>query len=264
MSLAEDKLSRLEEENENLKNEKENLENDKKELENKEKEIQENIEKTASEYTKQTMEAYNSAKENYQQEKTSLEKEKQNEIKDIQNNINEIDAKITEAKNSERKEGNYEIKGDDVIALAKQYEGLGNDNMKEIMEEKGARFDDGQWCSDFVTFILGETYGKDSTPDDFINSCELFCNCQAVADWAGENDRLISNSSDLSPGDAIIIKTESGSLHIGFVDSINDDGTINTVEGNTSGDDGIYEDNGEVNKKKRNPEEVYTYVDFNK
>lgn len=264
ISLAEEKLSRLEDEKSSLESELENLETEKSDLENTEAEIQKEIEETVSETTKNAMEAYNSAKETFENQKASLSEKIQNEISTIQSEIEEVEAQITEARNKEYKEGNYEMKGSDVTDLATQYEGLNNDRMKEIMTSEGARFDDGVWCADFVTHMMKKVYGENGTPDDFANTCELFCSCQEIANWGEERGRTTTDSSEVKAGDAIIIRTDSGGLHIGLVVSVNEDGTINTIEGNTAGDDGVYKDNGEVNRRIRNIEDVYTFVNFQK
>lgn len=272
ISLAQDKLLRLETEAETLNNELISLETTKSELEAQEKETQTAIQDLSSELTKQYQEKYNSAKEAYETAKTTMADNTQNEIDTYESEIRQLEKKITEARNLEYENGNYEPTGQDVIDYAKQYEGLNGNDMSEIMSSQGYQFDEGVWCADFVTFVMEKVYGENDTPDDFSNTCEYTCRCSSIVEWGDNNGRTTGDSSQVKAGDVVIINTTTGTgsgLHVAIVESVNEDGSINTVEGNTIDDLGNYsmeDENGNylwegtVNERTRSADEVNTYV----
>lgn len=261
LTLAEAKLARLEDENETLKNEKEQLEKEKEELQNKEKEIQNSLEQLISDTTQKATETYNTKKEALETTQQTMLENSKEKSRQYQEEINAIDAQIVQIKNAQREQGEYTIRGDEVIALAKQYEGLTNNDMKDIIEQTGTRFDNGAWCADFATAMMKKVYGANSTPNDFANSCSMYCSVPKVVEWAEQNGLTTTDQAEVKPGDAIIV---NNGQHIGFVVSINSDGTINTIEGNTLDDSGNYDElnPGQVNKRRRNQNEVTTYIKF--
>ena len=261
LSLAQEKLTRLEDELELKQNEKETLEQQKTELKAKETEIQSKLEKVISETTKTKMEEYNQARENYETLQTTMLENAKTKAENYQEEINNLNAQIVQIKNAQREQGEYTIRGDEVVALAKQYEGLSNNDMKDIIEATGTQFDDGAWCADFLTSMMKKVYGENSTPNDFANTCSMYCSVPKVVEWAEQYGLTTTEQSDIKPGDAIVV---NNGQHIGFVVSVNSDGTINTIEGNTLDDNGEYNDTnpGQVNKRRRTPDEVTTYIKF--
>ena len=101
--------------------------------------------------------------------------------------------------------------------------------MKEKMEAAGCQFDDGAWCGDFCGFVLASVYGKDNTPGDFYNDC-WYPGVGCINDWAQEKGVYATDTSEVQPGDLIVY----GRNHVGMVVKVNGDGTVDTVEGNTS------------------------------
>lgn len=85
------------------------------------------------------------------------------------------------------------------------------------------------WCADFVTYVVKETLGSD-TPAGFGSAA-----VSGLRDWGKANGRYISRSqwSQVKPGD-IMIQKENGASHTGIVTKVDPDGTIHTIEGNTS------------------------------
>ncbi len=264
IKLAEDKLKRQEEEKTNLEKEKSELENNKQQLENEISDIQKQIQETASKATIDAQNAYNQAKKNFDSAKAKEIQAANKTVATAQKNLSGIEAKISEAKAEQYKKDNYEVQADEVTNIATQFEGLTNDEMKNIMTKDGAKFDDGFWCADFVTYTMTKAYGKDNTPDDFLNTCEMYSACRGIKQWGEEKGRNTLNSDELNSGDAIIINVPGGSMHIGLVISVNEDGTVNTIEGNTSDDNDVYQNNGQVARKIRKPESVNTYVKLQK
>jgi hypothetical protein len=79
------------------------------------------------------------------------------------------------------------------------------------------------WCADFVSTALnragGSPWGHRSAVRDILG-------------WAQRNGRVTNRPQ---VGDAIVFRTSRGpASHIGLVERINPDGTITTIEGNTS------------------------------
>lgn len=264
IELGKDKLTRLETEKTELEEEQSALEEERSALEAEEAEIQgEILELTENSQEVQDAQSdYNEARNEYEKLKDTLAKEAQAKVETYAAQVEEYDAQIVEAKNRQYEQGNYEITGDEVVMYAKQYEGLNNDEMKQIMEDAGAQFDDGNWCADFMTFVFNQVYYDNSTIEDYNENCEYTCRCSSVAEWGSERGITTTDSSEIQAGDAIIINRDDGGLHIGIVESVNEDGTINTIEGNTLNDDGEYVNNGEVNTRVRSQDEVYTFVVF--
>ena len=85
------------------------------------------------------------------------------------------------------------------------------------------------WCADFVTYVVKETLGSD-TPAGFGSAA-----VSGLRDWGKANGRYISISqwSQVKPGD-IMIQKSNGASHTGIVTKVDPDGTIHTIEGNTS------------------------------
>ncbi len=108
--------------------------------------------------------------------------------------------------------------------------------MKELMTSSGNLFHDGAWCGDFCAYVLEQTYGRNGTPGDYLNTCSNYSYLPTIVGWAQENGVYSSDVSQVQPGDLICY----GQQHVGMVVGVNSDGTVNTVEGNTSGNNGDY------------------------
>lgn len=130
--------------------------------------------------------------------------------------------------------------GGEILDLAIQYLGKNeaDGSYKMFTEGRGE-----WWCADFVSYVVKEAYaklGKD-VPDGFGSN-----QVEQLQKWAIANGCYIdSNSADdkvtyikenVRPGDVIIFK-QNGRSHTGLVESIDPDGTIHTIEGNTDTDD---------------------------
>lgn len=101
------------------------------------------------------------------------------------------------------------------------------------------------WCAVFIWYCFNEA-----------NACDIFCGgqktalCQFVLDYYRKNGQFFKK--DPKEGDLVFFKfgtNQRETDHIGFVESINSDGSVNTIEGNTS--DSSQNNGGMVMRRKR-------------
>lgn len=100
--------------------------------------------------------------------------------------------------------------------------------------------DSPEWCADFVTYVVKETYKEKGleAPSGFGNH-----RTEILKQWSIDNNNFfnIANKSNrgkliaenVKPGDIMILR-ENGASHTGFVTKVHPDGTFETVEGNRS------------------------------
>lgn len=119
--------------------------------------------------------------------------------------------------------------GSGIINAANKYMGYNESNGSYL------KFTEGRaeaWCADFVTYVVKEAYaaaGK-QVPANFGSPAVA-----TLMNWGQANGRWIdtSNLGSVKPGD-IMIQQHGGRSHTGIVVSVNGDGTVTTIEGNTS------------------------------
>ncbi len=230
-------------ENQKKKDEKEleQLNTDLEELKLKRDEIEQKILDNASEDTKLALEEYQKARENVEKIKTSELQAAQKNLDNARAELDKINASINELQSMQMQlENRVGSEGEDVVEFAQKLDGLSAAEMKEIMRTAGCQFDDGAWCADFVTYVTKQVYGNDATPGDFAKSCSNTAYCPTIMNWAQQNGVWTSSSNEVQPGDYIIYNRNGRAGHIGIVTSVNPDGSVNTVEGNTSDDNGRY------------------------
>src|SRR5207247_2436266 len=80
------------------------------------------------------------------------------------------------------------------------------------------------WCVEFASWVARQA----GVPLGDLG--QGFTNVDQVRDWGHETNRWLPGSSTPQPGDLILF----GSRHIGIVDSVNTDGSLETIEGNSS------------------------------
>ncbi len=148
--------------------------------------------------------------------------------------------------------------GNAVVKFAQQFDDKNQSQMAQIIRGRGSNFHEGVWCADFVTFCLKETYGKDNVPGNFINTCSNTAGCTSIMNWSKSNGSWTTDPNTLQPGDLVIFDWDNSGDgdHVGIFISKNADGTINTIEGNTSGAAG----GSCVENKKRSPATIRGYV----
>lgn len=162
-----------------------------------------------------------------------------------------------DASNFTFREGATE-EGKNVVATAMKYDDKSASEMKGIMQGAGYQYDEGAWCADFVTFALGQAYGgKDKIPGNFASTCPNTAYCPSIVNWAQGNGSWTTDPNTLQPGDLVLFdwNGDGTSDHVGIFVSVNGDGTINTVEGNTSGAAG----GSCVETKIRDPQTIKGY-----
>ena len=96
------------------------------------------------------------------------------------------------------------------------------------------------WCVDFVTYVVKETFRKagKAIPRGFGSPSVsgLMAWGKQAGRWiqtTGKGNKASIIKQNVRPGDIIIFKS-AGASHTGIVESIAADGTIHTIEGNTS------------------------------
>ena len=271
ISNLKDKKASVEEENKKLeeKNAKEKeaiqtAETKKKELETQKQELLSKTLQNSEGFGKgiQSSEAVGKIKEQiatYDTKIAEIRSQKQEKVAGLRNEIQELNVKLNDAKQKEERDGflkeNSFLAGEDVLELANKFEGKTQDEMRQIMREAGYQFDDGAWCADFVSFIAGQTIGEENLPDWYKNCNRAYCpdiqsNAKANGAFVGEDQA--------KPGDAVLFDWDGdGSAdHIGYVTKVNGDGTVETIEGNTGGNNA----GSQVASKQRNRSNILGYV----
>ncbi|MBQ8476586.1 CHAP domain-containing protein, partial [bacterium] len=186
---------------------------------------------------------YEEAKQELETLKQTKLQEAQKALSDAEVDLNKLNEQLNIKKSKQVERDNKIAKeGEDAVELALSYQGNNESAMKQIIRNNGYRFDDGLWCADFATYITAMTYGKDNTPGDFYNTCANTAYCPTIESWARERDVFTTDSSQVQPGDFILYTHNGRAGHVGIVVSVNEDGSVNTIEGNTykSGQNGRY------------------------
>ncbi len=127
--------------------------------------------------------------------------------------------------------------GSNIISAAKKYLGY---NEKDGSYKKFTGGKNHAWCADFSSYVVKEAFrmaGK-AIPSGFGSS-----SVNGLLAWAKQKGCFlktagISNKAgviknNVKAGDLVIFK-EGGRSHVGIVESIDANGTIHTIEGNTS------------------------------
>ncbi len=217
-----------------LKIVKENLEK----LEDEREKIEKEIEKVCSDATKEALKAFQEARVNVETVKSqevSSAQEALNtaneELQEVEEEINELQQKQIQMEYSMTGDG--QAVADFLMDLVTDENGnmvpINATQMQQAMTAAGCRFDAGAWCGDFVAYALQQVYGDD-VPGDYINTCSNTAYVPTIREWGANKGLLTDDSSQVEPGDIIVY----GEQHVGLVVSVNSDGTVNTVEGNTS------------------------------
>ena len=123
----------------------------------------------------------------------------------------------------------------------------GYENITEYGEFTGHN---GQpWCASFVSWVMNKAYGGDAEKANKALLGSPTASTSVLYNRFKDNNML--TTTDPMPGDIILYKNDGSNFatkpakHTGIVVSVNGDGTVNTVEGNTSSN-GALEDNGGV------------------
>ncbi len=255
---------KLKEENVKEKQAVQQAENKKKQLETQKQEL---LSKTLNDSTgfakgvgsSQAVEQMKEQIAQYDTKIADIRSEKNEKVATIREEIKELNVQLQDAKQKDERDGfmreNSFLSGEDVLDLAKQFEGKTQAEMREIMKNAGYQFDDGVWCADFVSFIAGQTIGEENLPDWYKNCNRAYC--PDIMKNAKANGAFVG-ADQAQPGDAILFDWDGDGTadHIGYVVGFNDDGSVQTIEGNTSGSNS----GSQVASKTRNKGNVLGYV----
>ena len=166
---------------------------------------------------------------------------------------------------------------DKLVAIALSYVGVheeGNNSgvaVEEFQKAVDGKANQESWCMCFVQFCVKKTSALVRFPD-----C-IFDSESCLQTWAKTDIKARFN--DPEPGDIVIWQKGSTALgHTGIVVEVHEDGTFDTVEGNTSSGSGDQREGDGVYRRKRSrkpmgelhliaflrpfPKEVF-YVPFN-
>ncbi len=183
-------------------------------------------------------------------------------IMDLEDSLSDIENESHNAVSRLSSLGDYDVKkgqsGSKVIDMALKYDDKNSSQMASIMKDAGSRYDEGAWCADFVSHVLKETYGKDGVPGNFLNTCSNTAYCPTITSWAQSNGSWSKDTNGVQAGDLVLFDWDGDGTadHVGFYIEKNSDGTIGTIEGNTSGAAG----SSCVETKKRAPSTILGYV----
>ena len=100
--------------------------------------------------------------------------------------------------------------------------------------------DSGEWCADFVSYVVKETYqNKGLTPPAGFGNHRV----EELKQWGIKNNKYFSLvdkdnkaneiKNNINIGDILILR-ENGASHTGFISRINPDGSFEAIEGNRS------------------------------
>lgn len=154
---------------------------------------------------------------------------KKTELKDLPKVIH---AKVDKSK---------EAQGKGLVDYAKQFMGY---NEADGSYKKFTNGRTEAWCADFVTYCVQHNAEKSGLK---VKTGFGSPSVASLMDWAKKNkcfnDTSVMSDSqkaayaknNLKPGD-IIIWRSNGASHTGIVKSVNSDGSFDTIEGNTTGD----------------------------
>ncbi len=137
--------------------------------------------------------------------------------------------------------------GNSIVTTALKYKGY-NEKDGSYKKFTGGRSE--AWCADFATYVTREALranGK-SIPKGFGSS-----SVAGLKSWGQKNGRYVTNVAQAKPGDIVIFNWS----HTGIVKNILADGTVVTIEGNTSGKRGTSD---RVMQKTRSLKDIKGFV----
>lgn len=230
-------LEKLKKDLESLNKEKTKLEEEKKKLEEEKTKLDEKVKENCSETTKAKLEAYNKARENVEKVKSKELATANKEYKEAQESLKEINAKIAEAKKNKVTDTTTAPKGsvEKMVQIAEQEYKKGvketskNDSVDIRRYKHGAK-NTHEWCAYFTSYCAEQAGLTDKT-------FKYTPSSQAIRRAAEKAGKFSSKNSSYNPkrGD-VAIWTNIGDPnhgHVGIVDKIYKDGSIDIIEGNS-------------------------------
>jgi len=259
------RIAEIQQELSELETQKSTLEAQKNELEETNKQLKENSVTlktdmdTAFEALKETISLPERHKaEGLKEQIEQLKADKQTEVGKIDEQINVLKAQeIEESRAEGAKKGKLETNtiGEQIVNAALQYIGYkGNSDGSSIFASNG-----GGWCAAFVEYIVKEV-GKENNID--YNKLDNHTSPSPMALYTMNKEHSYPTNAYskaelqniVKPGMGFVCKGGGKSgYHAGIVESVNDDGTFNTIEGNYG---------NRVAQSQRGLKGVYYFVDF--
>lgn len=126
--------------------------------------------------------------------------------------------------------------GENIVSTASQYLGYNEANGSYKLFTNGRKE---AWCADFVSYVVkeaAERSGKQA-PSGFGSAAvedlrQWGKNNQCYLQTEGAANKSKTIAQNVKPGDVVIFK--NGTSHTGIVKEVHADGSITTIEGNTS------------------------------
>ncbi len=153
-----------------------------------------------------------------------------------------------------------------ISQLGVQEDKLHTNHGEVIKYQKAAGLGDAggyAWCQSFVYWCGLQAYGKAGNPIPRVGGV---LNCLSIAKQKGYTIILKENATSLNIpiGAQFILKEKNGSGHTGLIESIDIDGQLHTIEGN-SNDDGSRDGYKVCRQNKRNisDDNIIAYIVYN-
>ena len=140
---------------------------------------------------------------------------------------------IEKAQNSAQDYKFSALNSDEVLNLAQSFIGCNEADGSANKFLNGGSSSSTPWCAAFVDYVIKNSQNSEEIADWYENIDNKWY-CQNVFDSAKENNALISQE-EAQAGDLILFYSDSKGryAHIGFIESIDENGIIHTIEGNT-------------------------------
>jgi len=126
--------------------------------------------------------------------------------------------------------------------LDSKTDNAGSNNYTKYWRDTYPQYQGSAWCACFVTWCIDKVLGKDATKD--LLGHYPFVYCPTLGAIGSKTNRLY-RCIDAIPGDIVLFHNGSEFCHTGIVVS-NRNGTLITIEGNTSGGSTVVANGGGV------------------
>ncbi len=211
-----------------------------KELKNKEQQAQNEYNSAKNEFNSVLSKVESSkAKEEFETSQSDYENEKQkaqDKVTSSQLKVSEL-SKTLDEKNASNLAKEYSFSltnAQDILDFATNFIGCNESDGSANKFLNGASSSSTPWCAAFVQYVLQNSGSYEDVSDWYKNISNKWY-CQNVADAAQKAGATISQD-EAQAGDIVLFYSDSNGRysHIGLVTGVDEDGTVHTIEGNTS------------------------------
>lgn len=180
-----------------------------------------------------------SAKESYQKSFDNYNNTKQNalgEVQSAQTQVSEL-SKTVETSKASSLAKEYKFSSNDaqeILDFAQSFIGCNEADGSANKFLNGGSSASTPWCAAFVQYVLQNSGGYEDTADWYKNIDNKWY-CPNIAN-AAQSAGAVVDQAEAQPGDIVLFYNDSKGryAHVGIVKSIDADGTVHTIEGNTS------------------------------